>query len=57
MTGVEVQKYTLRDLKTLNMPELYDLVKSCYRPEFAKDPKEDVQDSLEMAREIIEKWN
>lgn len=56
-TGIEVQKYTLRDIKTLKMPELSKLVESYYSPEFSKDSEGDIQDALDKTRELIEKWN
>lgn len=56
MTGVHVNNYTLEDIKNINMPELYNLVKEYYDPEFSKISKGDVKNSINKTLEVIRKW-
>lgn len=56
VTNLKVQNYTLRDIKNLNMPILYELVKEYYVPEFSKNSMGNIKASLEKTRGVIEKW-
>lgn len=57
VTGIKVQNYTLEDIKGLNMPKLYELIKEYYRPEFAEKSLGDIKSSIEKTRKVIKKWN
>ena len=57
VTNIKVQNYTLRDIKRLNMPVLYELIQEYYTPEFAMHSLGDTKSSLEKTRKVIEKWN
>lgn len=57
VTGIKVQNCTLEDIKELNMPKLYDLIKEYYRPEFAEKSLGDIKASIEKTRKVIKKWN
>lgn len=57
MTSIRVQNYTLTDIKKINMPILYELVKEYYEPEFSKNTKGNIIHSIEKARKVIESWN
>lgn len=57
VTDIQTQNYTLAEIKKLNIPGLYDLIKEFYEPEFALRSKADFSDSINKARSIIEKWN
>lgn len=57
VTGIKVQNCTLEDIKELNMPKLYDLIKEYYRPEFAEKSLGDIKTSIEKTRKVIKKWN
>lgn len=56
-TNIKVQNYTLKDIKKINMPMLYELISEYYDPEFSKISKGNILLSLEKARKVIEKWN
>lgn len=57
LTGVEVQSYTLREIKKLNIPVLYELIKEYYDPEFSKISKGNIKLSIDKTRGVIQKWN
>lgn len=57
VTNVKVQKYTLSEIKLLNIPHLYELISEYYEPEFSKNSMGDINLSLKKAREVIVKWN
>lgn len=57
VTGIEVLNYTLKEIKKVNMPELYELIQEYYVPEFAEKSTGDAQSSIEKTRKVIEKWN
>lgn len=56
MTGIKVQNYTLQDIGTLGIPDLYTLVAEYYAPEFARRSEGDVKNSLARTRSMIERW-
>ena len=56
-TNIKVQNYTLKEIGTLNMPILYELVAEYYDPEFAKISKGNITSSINKAKVVIEKWN
>ena len=57
VTGIKVQNCTLEDIKKMNMPLLYELIKEYYTPEFAEKSVGDVKSSIEKTRKVIKKWN
>lgn len=56
-TDIKVQHYTLKDIKRLNIPILYELIQEYYAPEFSEYILGDIKSSLEKTRKVIEKWN
>lgn len=57
VTNVEVQYFTLSEIKELDMPELYELVREYYDPEFSKITKANLIESIEKTKKVIQKWN
>ena len=57
LTGLEVQSCTLKDIKKLNIPILYELIKEYYDPEFSKISKGNIKASIEKTKEVISRWN
>ena len=57
LTGLEVQSCTLKDIKKLNIPVLYELIKEYYDPEFSKISKGNIKASIEKTKEVISRWN
>ena len=56
VTNINVQNYTLEDIKNANIPILYDLVSDYYNPEFSYQSLGNIRNSIVKAREVIEKW-
>ena len=56
VTNIKVQNYTLKDIKKLNMPILYELVKEYYVPEFSKNSIGDIKASLDKTKGVIKEW-
>lgn len=56
ITDITTQNYSLLEIKKLNMPELYELIKEYYKPEFASKSVGDFQTSINKARRIINEW-
>lgn len=57
VTNIRVQNYSLKEIKDLDMPILYELMQEYYVPEFSKYSYGNVKDSLQKTRKVIEKWN
>lgn len=60
MTGINVQNYTLSEIKGLKMPQLYYIIDECYTPEFATDDEENVAEAVDVidkAKKVISEWN
>lgn len=57
LTGIQVQNYTLKEIKEANIPILYELIKEYYIPEFARRYLGDIKSSIDKTRKVIEKWN
>ena len=55
-TDITTQNYSLTEIKKLNMPKLYDLIKEYYEPEFASKTVGDLEVSINKARRIIKEW-
>ena len=56
-TGIEVQKYTLYEIRLANMNALADLVEEYYEPEFDRISEGDARDSLKKTKRMIAEWN
>lgn len=57
ITDITTQNYSLNEIKRLNIPNLYDLIKEYYEPEFASKSVGDFEVSIEKSRRIIKEWN
>lgn len=55
-TNIKVQNYTLKEIKMIGIPILYELVSEYYDPEFAKISKGNISLSINKTRMVIEKW-
>ena len=56
-TGIEVQKYTLYEIRLANMNALADLVEEYYEPEFDRISAGDARESLKKTKRMIAEWN
>lgn len=56
VTGIKVQKYTLSEITRVNIPQLTQLVKEYYEPEFARETRADIMASLMRTRSMITGW-
>ena len=56
-TNIKVQNYTLKEIKMINMPVLFDLVSEYYDPEFSIISKGNIISSINKTRMVIERWN
>lgn len=56
-TNIKVQNYTLKEIESVNMPILYELVSEYYDPEFSIISKGNIVSSINKTRMVIEKWN
>lgn len=56
VTGIKVHHNTLGEIKRLNMPNLYAVVKECYEPEFSVDKDGYIHDTINKARTVIIEW-
>ncbi len=57
ITDITTQNYSLSEIKNLNIPNLYELIKEYYEPEFASKTIGDFNSSINKARRIIKEWN
>lgn len=57
ITDITTQNYSLMEIKKLNIPNLYELIKEYYEPEFASKSVGDFSNSIDKARRIIKEWN
>ena len=55
-TNIKVQNYTLKEIKLVNMPVLYELVSEYYDPEFAVASDGNFIKSYNKTRMVIERW-
>ena len=55
-TGIQVQNYTLDEIRTANLPELEAFVAEYYNPEFAKMSRGDFVESMSKTKRVIEQW-
>lgn len=57
VTDITTQNYSLEEIKKINMPQLYELIKEYYEPEFASKSVGDFTNSIQKARGIINEWS
>lgn len=55
-TGINVTAVSLAEVKPLNLPQLYELMKEYYVPEFAYFFKGNIENSIVKTRGVIEVW-
>jgi hypothetical protein len=55
-TNIDVLKYTLADAKKLQKSELSELLNEYYEPEFSKEGKGNIVNSVEKTRKVIMEW-
>jgi len=55
-TNIKVQYFTLEDIKSIDIPILYDLVSEYYNPEFSRKSEGNFYDSIERTRMVISRW-
>lgn len=56
-TGTPAHKYTLYDMRGLDRPIVYNLVNNYYAPEFSKDTKGNILESIEFTKRAVFEWN
>ncbi|SNU08237.1 hypothetical protein SAMN06297422_11677 [Lachnospiraceae bacterium] len=56
VTGLNVDKYTLSEITSVGIPNLTNLVREYYEPEFARETRTDVRGSIMRTRMTIEGW-
>ena len=57
VTDITTQNYSLSEIKKLEIPNLYELIKEYYEPEFASKSMGDFRSSINKARGVVNKWN
>lgn len=57
ITDITTQNYSLKEIKKLNIPDLYELIEEYYEPEFASRSVGDFGVSIEKARRVVKEWN
>lgn len=57
ITDITTQNYSLAEIKKLNIPDLYELIKEYYEPEFSSKSIGDFDSSINKARRVINEWN
>lgn len=57
ITDITTQNYSLKEIKKLNIPNLYDLIEEYYEPEFASKSVGDFNVSINKARSVVKEWN
>jgi hypothetical protein len=57
ITDITTQNYSLKEIKKLNIPNLYELIEEYYEPEFASKSVGDFETSINKARRVIKEWN
>ncbi len=55
-TGIDAIKFSLKDIKALNHEHLTLLMEEYYRPEFSKEGKGDIEQSIKRTRGVIRVW-
>jgi len=56
-SGVEVQKYTLSEIRATHLQDLANLIQEFYEPEFDKISEGDVMLAIDKTKRMIIEWN
>lgn len=56
MTGIDVTKFTLSEIKEIKMSQLDELIQEYYAPEFARESKGNAMISIAKTKKVIETW-
>ncbi len=56
-TGIDAMKYTLEDIRELDMKYLTLLMEEYYEPEFSYEGEGNIELSIKKTRGVIKKWN
>ena len=56
VTGINVQNYTLAEIKKLKMHQLTELIEDYYIHEFSKKSLGNINESIEKTRKVIVRW-
>ncbi len=56
ITDITTQNYSLSEIKKLNIPDLFNLIKEYYEPEFSNKVDGNFDEAINKARRVIEKW-
>ena len=56
ISGIDLTKCTLSELKLKNVPVVSSLIETYYEPEFAVETDDDVYKAIFDARTVIERW-
>ena len=56
VTRVDVQNYSYSEISAHNIPQLTELVREYYEPEFAKDAGGNIRESLQRTGQVISLW-
>ena len=57
VTHIDVQNFSYSEISAQNIPQLTELVREYYEPEFAERSNANFEKSLKDTLEIIKKWN
>ena len=57
ISGVDLTRSTLSEMKQKNIPVVSELIETYYEPEFAVETDDDVFKAIDGARKVIERWN
>lgn len=56
VTGINVQNYTLSEIKKLKMHQLTELIEDYYVHEFSKKSLGNINESIQKTRKVIVRW-
>ena len=56
ISGVDVTKCTLMEMRSMRVPIITQLIEGYYEPEFAVETDDDVIMSITSAKKVIERW-
>lgn len=57
VSGVDVTKCTLSEIKKRNIPKIANIISEYYEPEFAFETDDDSLKAIKKAKKVIEQWN
>lgn len=56
VTHIDVQNFSFSEISAQNIPQLTELVREYYEPEFAKDTGGNIQEALQKTGQVISLW-